>query len=241
MPASEGVRTSKYAILDTFARRVAELGYDEVSIRLIAEDLGLSKGTIVHHYGSKDKLLEALHNEYMARRLKEAHAILERFEEPAECVAAIIAQLIVAQRDDRASTVAFAREIARFARLDLMAEVRSMRNEYSQLLRAVVQRGMEQGDFRPDNADLITLQIFGMCNWSWTWMRPEGRWSVAEIVRTWTTNILSGLVVRDAVSTAIDTARIVTTVEEIMAAVAAEEGVSDRLRANSRAPRRVAS
>jgi AcrR family transcriptional regulator len=40
-------RTSKYDIVNTFATRVAELGYDQVSLGMIAKELGLSKGTIV--------------------------------------------------------------------------------------------------------------------------------------------------------------------------------------------------
>ena len=114
---------------------VADVGYDEVSLRLVAEELGLSKGTIVHHFGSKDRLLEELRREYMTCRLKESRAILTEFDGPRDQLTAFVAQLVLAQRDDRAATVAFAREITRFATLDLMSEVRSMRNEYSRLLR----------------------------------------------------------------------------------------------------------
>jgi AcrR family transcriptional regulator len=221
MPRRGEPLTSKYAILDTFARLVAERGYDEVSLRLVAEDLDLSKGTIVHHYRTKDRLLEALHLQYMTDRLAEAKTILDRFDSPAECLAALIAQLVLAQNNDRDATVAFAREITRFATLDLMSEVRSMRNSYTEMVRRVIQDAMDEGVFRPDNVDLVTLQVFGMCNWGWTWMRPDGQWSVLEIVRTWSTSLLSGLMVRDGVQRPVDSDRIVAEVEEIMTRPAA--------------------
>ena len=44
---------------------VAERGYDEVSVRDVAEALDISKGTILHHFGSKESLLEQLHSDYM--------------------------------------------------------------------------------------------------------------------------------------------------------------------------------
>jgi TetR/AcrR family transcriptional regulator, cholesterol catabolism regulator len=210
MARVESVRTSsKPDILRVFARHVADLGYDEVSLRMVAEELGISKGTIVHHYGSKDRLLEAVHSEYMHRRLAEARLILEQIDGPAEQVVAMVAQLLIAQRDDRAATVAFAREFVRFSSLKVMRDIRHMRAEYSGLIRDIIATGIEQGVFRPGNPDLVTLQIFGMCNWTWTWMRPEVEWSVLEIVSSWTGVLLSGLEVSDARGTPIDVEAIV--------------------------------
>lgn len=205
MAGVESVRnSSKPDILRVFARHVADLGYDEVSLRMVAEELGISKGTIVHHYGSKDRLLEAVHREYMQRRLAEAHVILEQIEGPAEQVVALISQLLIAQRDDRAATVAFAREFVRFSSLKVMNDVRHMRAEYTAIIRNVIANGIEQGVFRPGSPDLVTLQIFGMCNWTWTWMRPDVPWPIIEIVDTWTGVLLSGLVADGERSRSID-------------------------------------
>ena len=176
---------------------------------MVAEELGISKGTIVHHYGSKDRLLEAVHSEYMRRRLAEARVILEQIEGPAEQVVALIAQLLIAQRDDRAATVAFAREFVRFSSLKVMHDIRHMRAEYTAIIRNVIANGIEQGVFRPGSPDLVTLQIFGMCNWAWTWMRPDMQWPVGEIVDTWTGVLLSGLVIDGERSRSIDVEAIV--------------------------------
>ena len=56
-------------IVATFTRMVAEHGYDAVAIRDLAEALDMSKGTVLHHFGSKDRLLEEVHSTYMRRRL----------------------------------------------------------------------------------------------------------------------------------------------------------------------------
>ena len=69
----------------------------------------------------------------------------------------------------------------RFASDEIMSDVRRMRDEYSGLLRGAVQRGMEAGEFVEADAAIVTLQIFGMCNWSWTWYRPNGAWSAEDI------------------------------------------------------------
>jgi AcrR family transcriptional regulator len=213
MAASETARTtSKPNILRVFARHVADLGYDEVSLRMVAEELGISKGTIVHHYGSKDRLLEAVHNDYMHRRLAEARLILEQIDGPAEQMIAFVAQLLIAQRDDRAATVAFAREFVRFSSLKVMHDIRRMRAEYTAIIRGIIASGISQGVFRAGDPDLVTLQIFGMCNWTWTWMRPDVPWSVLEIVDSWTGVLLSGLMAEEARSRPVDVEAIVDSV-----------------------------
>jgi TetR/AcrR family transcriptional regulator, cholesterol catabolism regulator len=186
-------KNRKADIIRCFGEMVAERGYDNVSLRDVAEALDMSKGTILHHFGSKDRLLERVHSDYMERRLAEAHELLEQFDSPRDQLAALVYQLMLAEHHDRASTVAFAREIVRFASEDTMSDVRRMRDEYSGLLRGVVQRGMDEGVFAEGNAAIVTLQIFGMCNWSWTWYRPEGSWSAEDIAEQFIRVLFRGL------------------------------------------------
>ena len=195
MPAPRLQRPNRKAdIIRCFGQLVAEHGYDAVSLRDVAETLEISKGTILHHFQSKDRLLEQVHSEYMQRRLQEARSFLAELDSPAEQVRALIYQLMYAEAHDRAATVAFGREIVRFASEDVMAEVRKMRDEYSGLLRSAIRRGMDSGQFVDGDPAIVALQIFGMCNWSWTWYRPEGKWSADDIAQTFTTVLFRGLI-----------------------------------------------
>jgi TetR/AcrR family transcriptional regulator, cholesterol catabolism regulator len=186
-------RSRKADIVRCFAELVAEHGYDAVSLRDVAEALEMSKGTILHHFRSKDRLLEQVHSDYMQRRLAEAHAFLAELDSPADQVRALVYQLIYAQAEDRAATVAFAREIVRFASEEVMADVRRMRDEYTALMRDAIGRGVRQGQFGDVDPAIVSLQIFGMCNWSWTWYRPEGAWSADEIAESFTAVLFRGL------------------------------------------------
>jgi AcrR family transcriptional regulator len=189
-------RNRKADIVRCFAELVADRGYDAVSLRDVAETLGMSKGTILHHFRSKDRLLEQVHSDYMRRRLAEAREFLAELDSPADQVRALIYQLMYAEAGDRPATVAFAREILRFASEEVMADVRRMRDEYTALMRDAIARGIEQGQFGAADPAMVSLQIFGMCNWSWTWYRPEGAWSADEIAESFTTIMFRGLAVR---------------------------------------------
>jgi AcrR family transcriptional regulator len=190
-------KSKRNEILRCFTELVAERGYDEVSVRDVAEALDISKGTILHHFRSKEALLEQMNSGYMRRRLAEAHEFLGGFDDPVDQLQLMVYQLMLSQQDDRAATVAFSREIVRSAADPTMAEVRAMRDEYSALVIEIVRRGIDSGAFAPEvDPPLAALQIFGMCNWSWTWYRPEGRRSAIEIGDDFCRTLLGGLTPR---------------------------------------------
>ncbi|HEV7563372.1 MAG TPA: TetR/AcrR family transcriptional regulator [Solirubrobacterales bacterium] len=180
-------------ILQCFTEMVAERGYDEVSVRDVAEALGISKGTILHHFRSKEALLEQLNADYMRRRLAEANEFLAGFEDPVDQLQLIVYQLMLSQQDDRAATVAFSREIVRSAEEEMMAEVRAMRDQYSALVIDIIRRGVESGAFDEVDPRLTALQVFGMCNWSWTWFAPAGRWPASKIADEYCRTLIGGL------------------------------------------------
>lgn len=183
----------KNEILECFTDMVALRGYDEVSLKDVADFLGVSKGTIVHHFGSKDRMLELLHANYMTRRLAELRVIFEQIQSPIGRLSAIVHQLMMAERDDRSATVAFGREIVRFAMEDQMKNVRAMRDEYTKMTVDTIKSGVTMGAFKTDQPEIVALQVFGMCNWTWTWFRPEGKWSADEVAGTFVNTILGGL------------------------------------------------
>jgi TetR/AcrR family transcriptional regulator, cholesterol catabolism regulator len=214
-------KSKRGEILLCFTRLVAERGYDEVSVRDVAEALEISKGTILHHFGSKEAILEQINNDYMRRRLAEARDYLPGLDDPVEELQAFICQLLLAQQDDRAATVAFSREIVRSAQEETMAEVRQLRREFSAVLVDILERGLKSGAFADCDPRLTAQQIFGMVNWAWTWFRPNGRLDAAEIAFQFSRNIIGGLApgeVRDGP----DRKRLTEMVEAAMRANAAE-------------------
>lgn len=219
--AAPARKSKRNEILRSFTALVAERGYDEVSLRDVAESVEVSKGTILHHFRNKESLLEELHGDYMRRRLAEAHELLDANPDPVDQLQLIVYQLMLAQRDDRAATVAFAREIVRFASEQVMAEVRAMRHEYSNLVADVIRRGVAAGEFAAVDPALAALQLFGMCNWSWTWFEPEGEWSAEQIGAEFCRTLLDGLL-REG-DRELDGERLVAAVAASMKAHAADE------------------
>jgi AcrR family transcriptional regulator len=169
------------AILELFTRYVAERGYDGTNFGDIADELDISKGTIVHHYGTKDRLLAILHESYLLRRLNEARRIVRRLDGPAERLAGLLFAAMLYQEHDREATVAFQREIARLGRSESMAEGVRLRAEYLELVRSVLRAGVAGGAFRPTDVGVTSLLVFGSAQWAWTWYDPAGPHTVERL------------------------------------------------------------
>ncbi|MBA3244176.1 MAG: TetR/AcrR family transcriptional regulator [Actinobacteria bacterium] len=182
-------------ILDTFTRHVAEFGYDGTSFSRIAEELELSKGTIVHHFGTKDRLFAAMQERYMRRRLAEARTLVDRLSSPAEQLAAVFYAVVLAHVEDRASMVANQREVIRLARHESMREARRLRAEYRELVIGLLEAGVRATVFRPGDDRLRTLLVFGSVQWLWTWFDPDGESSVEEVAAAVVDVVLGGLLV----------------------------------------------
>ncbi|PVZ09979.1 TetR/AcrR family transcriptional regulator [Actinomycetospora cinnamomea] len=192
-------------ILATFTRHVAERGYDRANFGDVAAELGMSKGTIVHHFGTKHRLLAEVQERYMRRRLDEAHALLARLPAPEQRIAAFVHAGVRYSTDEPATTVAFQREVVRLTDEPGMETARAQRDAYRDLVVAVLQDGADAGVFLPGDARLRSLQMFGSLHWMWTWFDPAGRLRPGDVAAEFCRTLLRGLgVPEDETATAAD-------------------------------------
>ncbi|MDD7938041.1 TetR/AcrR family transcriptional regulator [Actinomycetospora lutea] len=180
-------------ILATFTRHVAERGYDRANFGDVATELGMSKGTIVHHFGTKDRMLAEVQERYMGRRLEEAHAFLARLPAPEQRLAAFVHAGVRYSTLEPATTVAFQREVVRLTHEPGMETARAQRDAYRDLVVAVLREGQEAGVFVPGDARLRSLQMFGSLHWMWTWFDPQGRLPPEDVAAEFCRTLLRGL------------------------------------------------
>lgn len=182
-------------ILQVFTRFVAERGYDNTNIGDIAAKLGISKGTVVHHYGNKDYLLAALHESYMRRRTHEAELIMQRLRTPVDQLAGLMYAFIFYQVHERAATVAFQREVAKLADRPSLAEGVRLRSEYMSRVRSIAEAGVQEGQLRDTDLHTQTLLLFGAAQWAWTWFDPNGEESAEQVGAALVDLVLGSLLV----------------------------------------------
>ena len=176
---SPGYDEQREAILRHAARLFAQRGYIGTSMNQVAEAAGLSKAAVYHYYRDKYallveitvghvNLLEALVDEVRAEALSPADAVRRLIER-------IIGEYADAQDAHRVLT-----EDVRFLEPDdrerVLGAERRVVAGFAQAIGAWQPQQAEAGLTKP-----LTMLLFGMVNWLFTWHRPGGGLSHAEL------------------------------------------------------------
>jgi len=187
------VRSNRDKILQTFTEMVADRGYAGAPIADVAATVGVSKGTILHHFGNKHELLNEMGIAYIERRHTQLRHALEQLDDPVERFAAVVFCTVLGMRDDRAAACAFGREFSLFQRDPKLAPARAHRKAYAARVMGVISECMDAGVLTRDEPSFVLLEVLGMCNWAWTWYRPDGPLSAEEIASRFVRALLRGL------------------------------------------------
>jgi AcrR family transcriptional regulator len=190
MPRSPGRRGD---ILDAFVRYVAERGYDRTNIGDIADELGMSKGTIVHHFGTKAQMLRELEETHLARQLDVLRMVWDRLAAPHERIAAIIYASALLQVTERDATVASQREVVQLSDDPAMQHVRKLRHQLQTLAIDEIRNGIEIGVFRTVDVELAALQLWGSLEWMWVWFHPADSRTPEQVGAAFVDVFLGGL------------------------------------------------
>lgn len=159
-------------ILHAALATVRDRGYHAATLDDIAERLGIRKAALYHYFPDKNSILYACHQESLAE--------LDRIiEESASCCASnrerlaylIREHVLVMTEKLEGSPLAF--EVSALSP-DRRAEIVAGRDRFEAVLRELVARGMESGEFREVDPKIAVFAILGAINWIARWYRPSG-------------------------------------------------------------------
>ena len=157
------VSPQKQAILDVAQALFAQQGYEGLSIRDLAEHCGLAKATIYHHFRDKqDLFMSVLTQEMLSMHARIVHAA-DGEQSPLEKLRLVIdtyGQLTGERRSLIMTTL--------HANTELEGQLRQFAKTHRHYLLGpltqIVQQGIDQGDFRPVDAQMSALCLVGMLN-----------------------------------------------------------------------------
>ena len=159
-------------ILARAAALFAHRGYPGTSMNQVAEACGLSKATLYHYYKDKYALLVSIADSHVSRLQGIVGEALAEHAAPEEQMRMLIRRLVEeyagAQNAHRVLTedVKFLDEADRKRILDKEREVV---NGFALVVTQLRPDLKEAAMSKP-----LTMLLFGMVNWMFTWMRPDG-------------------------------------------------------------------
>ena len=167
-----GYNDQREMILEQAAHLFARRGYPSTSMNQVAEACGLSKATLYHYYKDKYSLLVSIAEGHVSRLQAlvvevEAEALVPELR-LRELIRRIVEEYADAQDAHRVLTedVKFLDEADRERVLDHERDV------VSGFARAVAEVRGES--LQAELSKPLTMLLFGMINWMFTWMKPEG-------------------------------------------------------------------
>jgi AcrR family transcriptional regulator len=169
-------------ILQAATRLFIERGFDGTSMYEIAEALGVTRTAIYYYYKNKEAILVALTNNItrVAAQLAE-EAAQHKDLSPLLALRTVVERHVRLIIDHGEQFRVVERSEERLPPR-LRAAAADYRRSVLANFSALIERGIQSGDFRPTDARVAALAIIGMCNWTAWWFRPGGRKSRDEVV-----------------------------------------------------------
>lgn len=179
-------------IIDVAASLFDSHGYNNTSMEMLAEAVGIAKPTLYHYFKSKDQLLYRIHDEFISLLMARQREREATDGDPAEQLRWVMRDIMELMDTHRGHVRVFF-EHHRELPDDLRAVVRGQRDSYQASVEALVSQGVASGVFRQIDVRLTTLAIFGMCNWSYQWYRRDGRLPAQKIADEFIDLLLNGI------------------------------------------------
>jgi AcrR family transcriptional regulator len=146
------------AAMAVFARK----GFDQARMDDIAQEAGLSKGALYLYYKSKDVIISTILQFFFFRAIKKLQSFLASEEQPSVREQLLrLNQYYIAEMKWMVSLLPFSFEFyAVAARQKTVRQfLKRYFKDYREVLAALVQRGIDRGEFRPMRAELVAIAI----------------------------------------------------------------------------------
>ena len=185
--------TLKERIIATALLLFEKNGYHGVTVDQIVEESGSSKGGFYHNFKSKDELLYHIHDVFISYVLDKAREAYDNFDTPVSRLCAIIDSFTKVFDLYKPHLTVFYQE-STYLKGEFYQKVNEKRDQYRKIILQVIREGQENGDFRLEvPAEISTMSIIGMVNWTYKWFNKEGPLSIESIAIMFNDLILHSL------------------------------------------------
>lgn len=141
------MKDTQITILQTARRLFIRQGYTATSMREIADEAGIGKATIYHHFQDKEAIFKTL-IEANIEKMHQSYALIEAESEPRRRIE-VAAHVSLQFLYESADLLQIARREAPGLREDLLSNFVIFFSKYSALLEEAFQKGIEEKIFRP--------------------------------------------------------------------------------------------
>jgi len=179
-PASTDAGSTRERLADAAVAAFADAGFHGTTTRDIAAAAGMSPAALYVHHKSKEELLYLLSRAGHDVTLQIVRGAVTADTTPTEQLRALVSRFATHHAIAHTEARVVNYELAALAP-EHYAEIAAMRHEMDELVRDLVQRGVDAGEFDTPNPRMAAAAILSLGVDIARWYREGGYWSPEQI------------------------------------------------------------
>jgi len=189
---SEKWKARRDAIIDTSAQVFARRGYHATGTAELCAVNGVGKGAFYYYIGSKEELLAAIHDRVMDEVMLGADRVAQAGGSPPAQLAMLGEELLDVIHRYPDHVWVFLHEFPALT-AERAERFRVRRRTYERRVEAVLQEGIDSGEFRAVDARLTAFAWLGMHNYTYLWLKAGGRVSARDAAEPFADIFIHGI------------------------------------------------
>ena len=167
-------------ILNISADTFAEAGFPSATMAALAARCGVSKSLLYHYYPAKDAILFDLMHEYMTRLQLLVNEVAQLALPAQQGLAELVRRFVREYETSRSRHIVLLNDV-KFLPPPERAQVIALERSVVQAFADVIAATYKVDSAR---AKVLTMSVFGMINWTFTWLKPDGPLSYAQFAES---------------------------------------------------------
>lgn len=182
---------TKDRIVRAATQLFAEKGYLGTGVRDIEAAVGIRRGALYYHIGSKENLLYEITRDQIVWMNARAAEIVGSDRPPADKLRSLAHLLLQKIVDNQLATTVFYRDWT-WLEGERREEILAVRDTFEKHVADIIAGGVEAGVWA-DRGPLVAKGVLGMLNHTYVWFRPDGAVPADELADIFVDILLYGL------------------------------------------------
>ena len=172
--AEKRAQLKKEEILRSAMKSIREVGFQRATMEQIAAKLLMTKGSLYYYFKNKEEILYECHKLVLLRAYEAQQAILSENEHVLTTLEKMLGVHIEAVIEEKEFFNLLHDPKETFEE-NYLKETLALRKQYQTTFDTLIERGIEQGEFKVDHVFITRMTILGALNWSQQWYKVDGK------------------------------------------------------------------
>ncbi|WP_347489140.1 TetR/AcrR family transcriptional regulator [Desulfoscipio sp. XC116] len=169
-------------ILHSAVQLFGTKGYHATSIQDICQLAGVSKGAVFHYFSNKIELLFEIHEVIIDILLTQYESVLKNDQTNSAVKLRQLINISVELMVKYKPYIAVLFREYKNLQDHYYTITKDKRDRCEAIVTEVIKQGMLNGEFRRDlEFSILAKLFFGICNWTYVWLNPEGMLTPQQI------------------------------------------------------------